>query len=68
MGDLIGLAFDSNGDGILGLYAFNGDNARSICVDIRFILLYTKIQRNLRIFNELSIYRKSSPTGKATRK
>lgn len=67
-GDLIGLAFDGNEDGILGLYAFNRDNARSICVDIRFILLYTKIQRNLRIFNELSIYRKSSPTGKATRK
>lgn len=57
-GELIGLAFDCNSEGAIGQYQFNADRARCICVDIRFMLLYTKIQRNTRVFEELSIFRK----------
>ena len=57
-GELIGLAFDCNSEGAIGQYQFSADRARCICVDIRFMLLYTKIQQNTRVFEELSIFRK----------
>lgn len=57
-GALIGLAFDCNSEGVIGQYMFDNENARSICVDIRFVLLYIKMQKNMRVFNELSIFGK----------
>lgn len=58
-GELIGLAFDCNSEGVIGQYTFDGANARCICVDIRFVILYVKLQKNLRVFNELPIFAKS---------
>lgn len=57
-GALIGLAFDCNSEGVVGQYMFDNKQARSICVDIRFVMLYVKIQKNLRVFNELPIFAK----------
>lgn len=57
-GSLIGLAFDLNEGGASGQYQFDNEQNRSICVDIRFILLLTKAQKNTRVFEELSIFGK----------
>lgn len=57
-GALIGLAFDCNSEGVIGQYMFDNALARSICVDIRFVVHYVKIQKNLRVFEEMSIFAK----------
>ena len=39
-GELIGLAFDSNWEAMSGEIAFNKDYKRTICVDVRYVLVH----------------------------
>ncbi len=55
-GEVIGLAFDGNFEGLGGDYAFDPSSNRTICVDIRYVLFLTeKFAGAGYLFNEMQI-------------
>jgi hypothetical protein len=65
-GELIGLVFDGNFEGLGGDYAFDGNLNRTINVDIRYVLFITeKLGNASYLFNEMQIKRgKAMAAGK----
>lgn len=62
-GEIIGLAFDGNYEGLGGDYAFDISSNRTIGVDIRYVLLLTeKIGNASYLFNEMQIKRAKALT------
>jgi len=57
-GEMIGLVFDGNYEGLAGDYAFDGSLNRTIVVDIRYVLFLTeKMGGASYLFNEMQIKR-----------
>ena len=57
-GEMIGLVFDGNYEGLAGDYAFDGNLNRTIVVDIRYVLFLTeKLGNASYLFNEMQIKR-----------
>jgi len=55
-GNIIGIAFDGNIEGVVGDYFFDPNLNRTISVDIRYVLFLTdKIFHVERVMNELHI-------------
>ncbi len=55
-GELIGLAFDGNSEGMSGDIAYEPDYQKTICVDVRFVLwVIDKYANAQRLINELDI-------------
>lgn len=65
-GEMIGLVFDGNFEGLGGDYAFDGNLNRTINVDIRYVLFVTeKLGNASYLFNEMKINRgKTMAAGK----
>src|SRR5262245_5208481 len=62
-GEIIGLAFDGNYEGLGGDYAYDIGSNRTISVDIRFVLLLTeKFSGANYLFNEMQIKRAKAMT------
>lgn len=57
-GEVIGLVFDGNYEGLAGDYAFDGNLNRTIAVDIRYVLFLTEKMGGANyLFNEMQIKR-----------
>ncbi len=62
-GEIIGLAFDGNYEGLVGDYAYDLSSNRTIAVDIRYVLFLTeKFGGGGYLFNEMQIKRPKAMT------
>lgn len=60
-GELIGLAFDGNYEGLGSDYGYNAEQSRTICVDIRYVLfLAEKMAGATNLLKELEIHGKGA--------
>jgi hypothetical protein len=63
-GEIIGVAFDGNYEGLGSDYGYNEAQSRTICVDIRYVLLLAERMAGANnIFKELEIRGKSATAG-----
>ena len=55
-GNLVGLAFDGTYEGIISDWAFDGENARTIAVDVRYMLwVMAKLDGATRLLEEMGV-------------
>jgi hypothetical protein len=64
-GEMIGVAFDGNYEGLGSDYVYNPDQSRTICVDIRYVLfLAEKMAGDSHLFQELDLHSKTAAKSK----